>query len=65
MNEFSDAGSIPAISTNTNLHGWLIHAGFLFIITHLLTHQIAVRYGLVIPNPKHVVFYFEKTGEQK
>lgn len=25
-----------------------------------VTYQIAVRYGLVIPNPAKVVFYFEK-----
>lgn len=29
-----------------------------------VTYQIAVRYGLVIPNPKPIVFYFEKEREQ-
>jgi len=27
-----------------------------------VTYKNAVRYGLVIPNPKPVVFYFEKEG---
>jgi len=27
-----------------------------------VTYQIAVRYGLVNPNPQPVVFYFEKLG---
>jgi len=27
-----------------------------------VTYRNAVRFGLVIPNPRHVTFYFEQTG---